>query len=162
MSSDGTVLNPVLARTKSLYPSNYEAYREQALDRALKLGDVLLHKTEKHITGLSAPNNFMADYIANIITTNHAHHASELSILTIAFKTLNPMLFELMRYKGLRHVAMFATPLFLPPTGNPDFVQPSIHRPISPMHFWQIVTELLDVPRIQVTVHFGREIDLAF
>lgn len=159
MSADGTILNPVLSRTKALYPSNYECYKRLAMDGTLALGDVVLHKCEKHITGLGVPNNQTADYIANIITTNHAHHASELSTLHTAFLTLNPQLFELVRYKGLRQIAMFVAPLFLPPTGNPAFAKPSTHRPITPTHLWQAL-QVIDVPRVRIMVHFGCEINI--
>lgn len=162
MSSDGTILNPILARTKSLYPSNYETYRRRAIDGELVLGDVLLHKIQKHITGLSAPNNHTADYIANLITTHHAHHSSELSTLKTAFAHLNPQLFELVRYQGLRQAAMLASPLFLPPTGNPTFTNPNPNRPICPEAFWALLCECLDVPRLHLTVHFSKETLLSF
>lgn len=160
MSADGTILNPVLARTKSLYPSNYDCYRKAAIDGTLVLGEVLLHKCEKHIIGLGSPNNHTADYIANLISTNHAHHASELSTLTTAFNHLNGQLFELVRYKGLRQIAIFATPLFIAPTGNPEFVKPASHRPISPAQFWQLLQKQLDLPRVRIMVHFGKEIEI--
>lgn len=161
MSADGTILNPVLARTKSLYPSNYEAYKRQAVDGQLRLGDVLLHKTETHTTGLS-PSTHQADYIANLITTHHAHHSTELSTLKTGFTALHPKLFELMRYHGLRQVAMLATPLFLPPTGNPAYTTPSTHRPMSGEQFWQTLIQTLEMPRLHIAVHFSKDIVLDF
>lgn len=162
MSSDGLIVNTVLVRANTLYPSNYEHYKKQAQSGQLQLGDVLLHKTEKHITGLSAPSNHTADYIANLITVNHAHHSTELSTLKTALTALKPQIFELVRYQGLRQVAFLATPLFYLPTGNPAFTRQNPNRPVTPAQFWQLLISTLDTPRLTITVHFAKEIALDF
>lgn len=162
MSSDGIILHTILTRTNTLYPSNYAHYKRHAQDGQLQLGDVLLHKIENHITGLSAPSNHTADYIANLITVNHAHHSTEPSTLKTSLTTLKPQIFELMRYQGLRQVAFLATPLFYLPTGNPDFMRQNLNRPITPSQFWKILTTTFDIPRLHITVHFSKEIELDF
>lgn len=146
MSSDGVVRHDVIRRHTGLYPSNYNEYQGLARAGELQLGDVLLHTVQKQATGLSVGTNKTADYIANLITTHHAHHNTQKSTLISTLKALRPKLFDLMRYQNLKAVAFYATPI--------------INETIVPEFLWQSVHELLDLSRLTIEIHFAKEVDL--
>lgn len=146
VSSDGIAKNSTLIKTMGLYPSNFDAYKSLAETGEAVLGDVLLHTVQKQVTGLGIATNKSADYIANLITTHHAHHDTQKSTVITAFKQLNPKLFELMRYRGLKTVAIFATPM--------------MGHAVTPQFLWQAIHETLDLSRIIIEVHFSRLVDL--
>lgn len=148
MASDGTVLHTVLARAKTLYPTNYEHYVQACRDGVL-MGDVLLERTQKQQTGLGVGGNQGAEYVAYLITTEHAHHNTQASTLKKCLDKLEPRLYELMRYQGLRRIAMLTQPLFKDTSPNVTAIQ-----------LWQML-EKIQIPKLTLDVHFDKQFDLA-
>lgn len=162
LCTDGIVLNPVISRLMQMHPSNHIAYRELTQKSELMLGDMLLHQVQKQTTGLGVGSNKGFDYIANLMVSAHPKDPTKLSAFTKACQTLNPKLFELMRYKNLRHIAIYTGNLM---TLESPFMADSSSNlsPKQPLaaQIWQIVCQTLQVPRISVDVHFDKSIEIS-
>lgn len=145
MTTDGVILNRVTERVCLTYPSNRIAYQALCRHGQPALGDVLMHTVEHQTTGLAVGNNKSADYLFNLMVAHHAQHNAQKSTMMSALTNLKPQLFELMRYRGLRHVALYATPLL------------SDELPIT--WLWQALSRL-NIPRLRMDVHLSKT-DLA-
>lgn len=159
VSRDGTTLNPILQRLQSLYPCNYQAYRQKLDNGDLRLGDVFLHKLQNQVTGLGISSHHQPSHIANLITTHHAKHPTQISTFTKTCTHLKPHLFDLMRHHGIYHVAMLATPML---TAVPSDDTPHSPTAISAYAIWQVCQKVLDIPRIQLDIHFARDTVIDF
>lgn len=148
LSSDGTVLSPTVERLMGLYPCFYRQYKEQAQTGELKLGDIIIHSVQKQATGLSVGTNTGATHLIGAIV--HAHPTQNTKAL--AWQTALPMidneLYQLMRYKGIRHIALLA------PKDN----EPSLQE--SSCVFWQSL-QRLNTPRMRLDVHFDKMVDIS-
>lgn len=145
-SSDGVILHNVIAKIMTLYPSNLTKYQSIAKTGELKLGDVVVHTVQKQATGLAVGTNKSADYIANLITTHHAHHQTQKSTLITALKNLNPKLYQLMRYQGLKTAAFYAPPI------SPHAINAEL--------LYQTIQQTLHLPRLRLSVHFDKHVGL--
>ncbi len=141
MSTDGVILNRVTERTCLMYPCNYSAYQAMCKNGALALGDVFMHTVQHQATGLGVGSNKSANHIFNLVISHHAKHNAQKSTVISALKNLKPKLFELMRYHGLRHAALYATPL--------------LSEDISPVWLLQTLNQL-HVPRLRLDVHLSK------
>lgn len=73
----GILLDPLLARTKTLFPDNYQRYYRACRDNSLSVGSCLLHKRSLEQAGLGiSSNSNQPSYIANLITSDHPYHPS--------------------------------------------------------------------------------------
>lgn len=112
VNSAGMLLDPVLMRCKSLYADNYQRYHQACRDGSLMAGSCLLHKRQREQAGLSASHNGnQPDYIANLVVSNHPYHPTRSRWLNAALADLQQQLLPLIRYQGVRKVALLARPL---------------------------------------------------
>lgn len=149
VSSRGEVLNKTLLRFMALYPSCRDEYRQLALKGELALGDVHLHRVSKQATGLGIGSNKTASHIALIITHNHPTHCVKPSTLSTACEALRPKLYQLMRYEGLRHAALFAEPL-----AKLAFDDTDCTKEQHALKLIRLFESTLDTSRVRIDVHY--------
>ena len=108
----GTLLDPILMRAKTLYPDNYQRYHRACRDGSLSTGSCLLHKRTREQAGLGiSSNGNQPSYIANLVISDHPYHPTRTRWLTAALIDLQHQLIPLIRYHGIRRVALLARPL---------------------------------------------------
>lgn len=167
VNSAGMLLDPVLTRSKTLYPDNYQRYHRACRDGSLVVGSCLLHKRQHERAGLSASTNSNQPiYIANLVVSDHPYHPSRQRWLSSALIDLQQQLMPLIRYQGVRKMAVLTRPLiFSNPITNPtdstaDIVAKSSTVPLD----WQsttlplIIKHLQDVPRLRIELHLPRSV----
>lgn len=147
LSSDGTVLSPAVAKLMGLYPSFYHHYRELAHKGELMLGDIIAHPVQKQTTGLSVGTNTGATYIIGAIVHAHPTQSTKPQAWQNALTAIDNELYNLMRYQGIRHIALLA------PKDHEPSLQEASHT------FWQSV-QSLSTPRVFVDVHFDKAVDI--
>lgn len=156
VSKDGHVSHPVVARAKSMFATSYDDYYKKAVAGELSLGDVLLHKIPKQHTGLGVPSGG-ADYVANLIAHTSPEQPISVRMFTNCLKHLKPKLYELMRYQGLRRVALLGSAFLVKEmTDDGAVAWLTTERIVQVCH-----DVLSDVPKLSVDVHFGRDVNLA-
>lgn len=112
VNSAGILLDPVLMRTKTLFPDNHQRYYRACRDSSLQVGSCLLHKRTLERTGLAVSSNGkQPSYIANLIISDHPYHPARKRWLTAALADLQQQLMPLIRYQGIRRAALLARPL---------------------------------------------------
>ncbi|MDO4896580.1 MAG: hypothetical protein Q3971_04380 [Moraxella sp.] len=155
VSTDGNICHPVVARCKSLFFDNYDHYYKKAIVGELSLGDALVCRLNKQLTGLGVQTG-RAEYIANIVTQKSPTHPISTRMFVLCLKNLKPQLYELMRYKGIRRVAMLGSALLVQQmTDEKDVMFLTAERVL------QICYDVLgDVPKMTLEVHFGRDVPL--
>ena len=165
VSDDGSVLDPVLARCKTLYPDNYLAYRRACIDGGFKVGQCLVTKRQLEQSGLGANStNNQPIYIANLATTDHPYHPIRKRWLVETLQSLQPELIRLIRYDGLRRIALLARPLIYAEYGqDTDNAAAQMRVPILD---WQtdilpMLTEAWqDLPKVRIDMHVPKGIEL--
>lgn len=157
MSADGNILHPVVARCKSQFLDNYGEYHKKAVAGELNVGDVWIHTLTKQLTGLGVQTN-RAEYIANIIAQKSPKHPISVRMFERCLVNLKPQIYDLMRYKGLRRVAVLGSALLIADDNpNPN----SQITWLTPEHILQICHQVLgDVPKLTIEVHFGKDTPL--
>lgn len=177
LNSAGIILDPILARCKTLYADNYLTYRRACIDKSLTVGDCLLYQRQQTTLGLNASSNHnQPRHIANLIVTDHPYHPIRKLWLRQALEALHTQLYPLIRYEGLRHIAIFARPLLyanydettvatndntaisLDSTSSAELSVPVLdwHDDIYPL----IQDMLQDLPKLRVSVHLPRDIEI--
>lgn len=152
MSADGHVLHPVVARAKSMFTDSYAHYHKKALAGELSVGNVLVQKVQKQHTGLGVQTGG-ADYVAIIIAHQSPTHPISVRTLTNCLKQLKPQLYELMRYQGLRRVAVLGSALLVKDMDNQGaLAYLTAERVVLACH-----EVLEDLPKVLIDVHFGRD-----
>lgn len=151
VSTDGNLLHPIVARCKTMFADNYDHYHKKALVGELLLGDVLLHKIQKQHTGLGTHVGG-ADYIANLAVQKFPEHAITERMLTQCLKALKPKLYDLMRYHGVRRVAVVASAFLIATPNNTINAQQIFCA-------WENIFG--DTPKLTIELHFGKETDLS-
>lgn len=112
VNTAGTLLDPILMRAKTLYPDNYQRYYRACRDSSLSTGSCLLHKRAREQAGLGiSSNDNQPSYIANLVISDHPYHPTRIRWLTAALIDLQHQLIPLIRYHGIRRVALLARPL---------------------------------------------------
>ncbi|WP_227430219.1 hypothetical protein [Psychrobacter sp. I-STPA6b] len=170
LSSAGIILDPILARCKTLYPDNYALYRRACIEKSLTEGDCLLHQRQRTTIGLNTSNNGnQPQYIANLIVSDHPYHPTRKRWLTTSLEALNKQLYPLIRYEGLRHIALLARPLIYTSYDN-NLENVAITPPPAELNVptldWQndiyplIQDKLQDLPRLRISVHVPRDIEI--
>ena len=157
VSTDGNISHPIIARCRHLFTENYDTYHKKASAGELMLGDVLVCRLTRQLTGLGVQTN-KADYIANLV----AHQFAERPISVRAFRrclsNLKFELFELMRHKGLRRVALLGSALLM--VEQPDEVQSSIEW-LNPDSILGVCQEVLgELPKLTMEVYFAQDTPL--
>lgn len=145
LSSDGTVLAPIVQRLLGLYPCFASHYKDKAHKGELGLGEVLFHTVQKQTTGLSVGSNVGATYIMGVIVQAHPTQTTRPSAWQSALTLIDAKLYELMRYNHVRQIAVLA------PKDNEPSLQEASEQ------FWQILQKL-STPRMLLEVHFDKAV----
>lgn len=163
VNTAGILLDPVLARTKTLYPDNYQRYYRACRDGNLAVGSCLLHKRLREHAGLGVSSNGnQPSYIANLVVSDHPYHPARSRWLIGAFTDLQQQLIPLIRYQGLRKIALFARPLIPNNTQNND--TPKSHIINSVPLDWAtetlpLLTQYLqNLPKVRIDIHLPNDI----
>ena len=174
VNSAGILLDPVLLRSKTLYPDNYQRYLRACRDSSLKIGSCLVHKRQRERAGLIASSNGnQPSYIANLVISDHPYHPTRSRWLNAALIDLQQQLTSLIRYQGVRKIALLARPLVsissphddtrtVNNTSSFDASSPSNFKPLD----WHADTlplltqQLQDLPKVRVELHLPKSITL--
>ena len=107
VNNAGIFLDPVLMRTKTLYPDNYQRYYRTCRDGSLEAGSCLLHKRLREHAGLGiSSNGNQPSYVDNLVISDHPYHPARSRWLTAALTDLCEQLIPLIRYQGIRRAAL--------------------------------------------------------
>lgn len=165
VNTSGNLLDPVLSRTKTLYLDNYQRYHRACRDGSLLVGSCLLHKRQREHLGLSVSHNGnQPDYIANLVISDHPYHPTRTRWLSAALLDLQQQLVPLIRYQGIRKVALLARPLLFDNTSNTREDKEGNPENILPLD-WQTTTfplikqYLQDLPKLRIAVHVPKDIE---
>ena len=164
VNTAGILLDPVLMRTKTLFPDNHQRYYRACRDNSLKVGSCLLHKRTLEHTGLGiSSNGNQPSYIANLVTSDHPYHPTRARWLNASLIDLQQQLMPLIRYQGIRRVALLARPLIsyhTPQADATDALDSSNSVPLD----WHADTlplltrQLQDLPKLRIDIHLPNSI----
>ena len=182
VNNAGIILDPVIARCKTLYPDNYQRYRKACMDGQLQVGSSLLVKRQRDHAGLSASSNGnRPNHIANLVVCDHPYHPTRRAWLNSALDALKAQLYELMRYEGIRSAALLARPLIYPSLNKDPLVSTSDSSLLSPLPSTQLSTppsaelnapvlewhkdimplleqKLSDLPKLRIDIHLPKNL----
>lgn len=165
VNTAGILLDPVLARTKTLFPDNYQSYYRACRDGTLSVGSCLLHKRVLEQTGLGAgPSGNQPSYIANLIISDHPYHPARTRWLNAALADLQEQLLPLIRYQGIRRAALLARPLMFE---NPredtnatirseNLIPLDWHTDTLPL----LTQHLQSLPKLCIDIHLPKDINI--
>ncbi|WP_367109041.1 hypothetical protein [uncultured Psychrobacter sp.] len=160
-------LDPVLMRTKTLYPDNYQRYHRACRDGSLEVGSCLLHKRVREQAGLSASHNGNQPiYVANLTVSDHPYHPARSQWLKAALIDLQQQLIPLIRYQGVRKVALLARPLIFDHSSTNIISKEESSTNSLPLD-WQtftlpLITQYLQhLPKLRTEVHVPRSVPIA-
>ena len=165
VNSAGILLDPILNRAKTLYPDNYQRYYRACRDGSLIVGSCLLHKRTREQAGLGiSSNGNQPSYIANLVVSDHPYHPTRLRWLMAALGDLQQQLIPLIRYQGIRRVALLARPLiFNKPQQNSidesniaNLIPLDWHTHTLPL----LMQHLQDLPKVRIDIHLPKDITL--
>ena len=168
VNNAGILLDPILTRSKNLYPDNYQRYYRACRDGSLLVGSCLMHKRSREQAGLGVSSNGnQPSYIANLVISDHAYHPTKTRWLTAALVDLQQQLIPLVRYQGIRRVALLARPLITSHAQNSSAQNNAInnaelaksialdwHTDILPL----LTHHLQDLPKLRIDIHLPKEI----
>ncbi len=158
VSTDGNLLHPVLTRCKSLFMDNYDSYRKGAMSGELMLGQVMLNKVARQQTGLGVQSG-QVDYIANLMVQKFVAHNVSRRTLTRCLQALKPLVYNLMRYHGVRRLAFLGSSLLTQHTllEHDEYSVPPITADEIVAVWGQVFA---DVPKLTIEIHFAKETPL--
>ena len=170
VNNAGILLDPILTRSKNLYPDNYQRYYRACRDGSLLVGSCLMHKRSREQAGLGVSSNGnQPSYIANLVISDHAYHPTRARWLTTALVDLQQQLTSLIRYQGIRRVALLARPLISSHSQNRSAQNNDIdnaelaksialdwHTDILPL----LTHHLQDLPKVRIDIHLPKEIKI--
>lgn len=165
VNNAGVILDPVLTRAKTLFPDNYHRYHSACRDGSLSVGSCLLYKRTREQSGLGiSSNGNQPSYIANLAVSNHPYYPARSRWLIAALIDLQQKLIPLIRYQGIRRVALLARPLI---SDNPRDPISNKNGSINSLPLdWQtdtlplLTTYLQDLPKLRIDIHMPKSIDL--
>ena len=170
VNNAGILLDPILTRSKNLYPDNYQRYYRSCRDGSLLVGSCLMHKRSREQAGLGVSRNGnQPSHIANLVISDHAYHPTRARWLTAALVDLQQQLIPLVRYQGIRRVALLARPLISSHSQNRSAQNNDIenaelaksialdwHTDILPL----LTHYLQDLPKLRIDIHLPKEIKI--
>ena len=170
VNNAGILLDPILTRSKNLYPDNYQRYYRACRDGSLLVGSCLMHKRSREQAGLGVSSNGnQPSYIANLVISDHAYHPTRTRWLTAALVDLQQQLIPLVRYQGIRRVALLARPLISSHSQNRSAQNNDIenaelaksialdwHTDILPL----LTHHLQDLPKLRIDIHLPKNINI--
>ena len=170
VNNAGILLDPILTRSKNLYPDNYQRYYRACRDGSLMVGSCLVHKRSREQAGLGVSSNGnQPSYIANLVISDHPYHPTRSRWLTAALVDLQQQLIPLIRYQGIRRVALLARPLISSHAQNGSAQNNDIdnaelarsialdwHSDILPL----VTHHLEDLPNLRIDIHLPKDINI--
>ena len=170
VNNAGILLDPILTRSKNLYPDNYQRYYRACRDGSLMVGSCLMHKRSREQAGLGVSSNGnQPSYIANLVISDHPYHPTRSRWLTAALVDLQQQLIPLIRYQGIRRVALLARPLISSHAQNGSAQNNDIdnaelarsialdwHSDILPL----LTHHLEDLPKLRIDIHLPKYINI--
>ena len=167
VNSAGLLLDPVLTRSKTLYPDNYQRYHRACRDGSLPVGSCLLHKREHERAGLSANSNSNQPiYIANLIVSDHPYHPTRQRWLTEALNDLGEQLMPLIRYKGIRKMSVLTRPLIFSNSSNDRMSDTDLSATNTVPLDWHsttlplLIEHLQNLPKLRIELHLPKSVDI--
>ncbi len=157
VSTDGNISHPVIARCKRLFADNYDQYQKKAMGGELVLGEAWICRLARQTTGLDIQTGG-AEYIANLITQKFPEQPISVRLFRRCLVSLKPQIYELMRYKGVRRVAILGSALVVKDMPNQES---GVIEWLTAEKVVKICQEVLgDVPKLTIEVYFGKNIQL--
>ncbi|WP_201623908.1 hypothetical protein [Psychrobacter immobilis] len=170
VNNAGILLDPILTRSKNLYPDNYQRYYRACRDGSLMVGSCLMHKRSREQAGLGVSSNGnQPSYIANLVISDHPYHPSRSRWLTAALVDLQQQLIPLIRYQGIRRVALLARPLITSHAQNSSAQNNAINNAElaksialgwSSDIFPLLTHHLEDLPKLRIDIHLPKDINI--
>ena len=170
VNNAGILLDPILTRSKNLYPDNYQRYYRACRDGSLMVGSCLMHKRSREQGGLGVSSNGnQPSYIANLVISDHPYHPTRARWLTAALVDLQQQLIPLIRYQGIRRVALLARPLISSHSQKRSAQNNAIdnaelaksialdwYSDILPL----VAHHLEDLPNLRIDIHLPKDINI--
>ena len=170
VNNAGILLDPIHTRSKNLYPDNYQRYYRACRDGSLMVGSCLVHKRSREQAGLGVSSNGnQPSYIANLVISDHPYHPTRTRWLTAALVDLQQQLIPLIRYQGIRRVALLARPLITSHAQNPSAqnntindaeLEKSIALDWSSDILPLVAHHLEDLPNLRIDIHLPKDINI--
>ena len=168
VNSAGMLLDPILTRAKTLYPDNYQRYYRACRDGSLIVGSCLLHKRTREQAGLGVSSNGNQPiYIANLVISDYPYHPVRARWLTAALSDLQQQLISLIRYQGIRHIALLARPLIYNHSRNEADASTNNAHIVNALSLdWYIdilpllMQHLQDLPKVRIDIHLPKNMTL--
>ena len=170
VNNAGILLDPILTRSKNLYPDNYQRYYRACRDGSLMVGGCLMHKRSREQAGLGVSSHGnQPSYIANLVISDHPYHPTRTRWLTAALVDLQQQLIPLIRYQGIRRVALLARPLITSHaqnlsaqnnTINDAELEKSIALDWSSDILPLVAHHLEDLPNLRIDIHLPKDINI--
>ena len=165
VNNAGVVLDPVLTRAKTLFPDNYQRYHRACRDGSLIVGSCLLHKRTREQAGLGiSSNGNQPSYIANLVISDHPYHPARIRWLTAALVDFQQQMISLIRYQGIRRVALLARPII---SENPRDAESNKNDGSNslPLDWYTetlplLIEYLQDLPNLHIDIHLPKNINL--
>ena len=166
VNTAGIWLDPILTRSKSLYPDNYQRYHRACREGSLIVGSCLLHQRIRERAGLSASHNGnQPSYIANLVISDHPYHPTRTRWLEAALLDFCQQIIPLIRYQGVRKMALLARPLISSKQTIDDPLSRANNANTLPLD-WQattlplLITYLQPWPKVHTTLHLPKSMAL--
>lgn len=166
VNTAGIWLDPVLTRSKSLYLDNYQRYHRACRDGSLIVGSCLLHKRIRERAGLSASHNGnQPSYIANLVISDHPYHPTRTRWLEAALLDFCQQIIPLIRYQGVRKMALLTRPLISSQQTTDDPSSQENNANTLPLD-WQsatlplLIKYLQHLPKVHTTLHLPKSMAL--
>ncbi len=165
VNTAGILLDPVLTRAKTLFPDNYQRYYRACRDGNLSVGSCLLHKRSREQAGLGiSSNGNQPSYIANLIISDHPYHPARARWLEEALTDCQQQLIPLIRYQGIRRIALLARPLIY--NNARDNMTDKLNAENSVPLDWvtdilPLLTERLQaLPKLRIDIHLPKSVEI--
>ncbi|MBH0094931.1 hypothetical protein I6E61_00830 [Psychrobacter sp. NZS113] len=164
VNTAGIFLDPVLTKSKTLFPDNYQRYYRACRDGSLNVGSCMLHKRALEQAGLGiSSNGNQPSYIANLVISDHPYHPARMRWVTEALTEFQQQLIPLIRYQGIRRISLLARPLIYSNTrdNETDTRNSANSLPLD----WDtdilplLIKKLQDLPKLRIDVHVPRNIE---
>lgn len=105
-----------LLKVQALYPEFYAMYKQACERSELGLGDIFVYETQRDLVGIGVGGALSKPkFLVAMAVTEFAENPPHLRFIEQAFVKLEPKLFNLGRYQGIRRVAMLASDELLLP-----------------------------------------------
>lgn len=170
VNNAGILLDPILTRSKNLYPDNYQRYFRACREGSLMVGSCLMHKRAREQAGLGVSSNgSQPSYIANLVVSDHPYHPSRASWLIAALVDLQQQLIPLIRYQGIRRIAVLARPIIAHhlqhnPAQNDGSNNAEVEKLIAlewHSNLLPLINQhLQDLPKLRIDIHLPKNISI--